>query len=200
MKRRLVASVAVGASALLALAGCGSSSGSGSSGGKTTLTMVVPDYGTGPANTTSKYWNQVIADFEKQYPNIKVTYNIYNWNDIDSKVQTLLQNKQYPDLIEGESPQEFGQDGIAYPANEIVDSATYDNMLKPFLKADTYKGTVYGVPFTTSSRTFFYNKKIFSQAGISAPPTTWAELQSDALKIKQKTGKIGFGLDRKSVV
>lgn len=195
MKRRLVASVAVGASALLALAGCGSSGASaGSSGGKTTLTMVVPDYGTGPANTTSKYWNQVIAAFEQKYPNIKVTYNIYNWNDIDSKVQTQLQNKQYPDLIEGEAPQEFGQDGIAYPANQIVDATTYSNMLAPFLKADTYNGTVYGLPFTTSSRTLFYNKKIFTQAGISTPPTTWAQLQADALKIKQKTGKIGFGL------
>jgi multiple sugar transport system substrate-binding protein len=195
MKRRLAGTVAVGASALLALTACGSSSGSGSgSSGQTTLTMVVPDYGTGPANTTGKYWSAIIAAFEKQNPKIKVTFQLYNWNIIDSKVQTMLQNKQYPDMIEGESPLEFAQDGIAYPASKVLSPSTYSNMLKPFMTADSYKGTAYGMPFTTSSRAFFYNKQLFSQAGISAPPTTWAQLQTDAAKIKQKTGKIGFGL------
>jgi multiple sugar transport system substrate-binding protein len=195
MKRRLIGSVAVGASALLALTACGSSSGSGSGGnGQTTLTMVVPDYGTGPSNTTGKYWSAIITAFEKQNPKIKVTFQLYNWNIIDSKVQTMLQNKQYPDLIEGESPLEFAQDGIAYPASKVLSSSAYIDMLKPFMTADSYKGTAYGMPFTTSSRAFFYNKKLFTQAGISAPPTTWAQLQGDAAKIKQKTGKVGFGL------
>jgi len=195
MKRRLVGSVAIGASALLALTACGSSTGSGSgSNGQTTLTMVVPDYGTGAANTTGKYWSAIISAFEKQYPKIKVSFQLYNWNIIDSKVQTMLQNKQYPDLIEGESPLEFAQDGIAYPASQVLSPSMYSDMLKPFMTADSYKGTAYGMPFTTSSRAFFYNKKLFSQAGIAAPPTTWAQLQTDAAKIKQKTGKIGFGL------
>src|SRR5215472_2532769 len=178
MKRRFVGGVALGASALLALTACGSSGASGSSSGTTTLTMVVPDYGTGPANTTAKYWNGIISAFEKANPSIKVTYQIYNWNDIDSKVQTMLQNKQYPDLIEGESALEFAQDGIAYPASQVLSSSAYSILLKPFLPANSYKGTLYGIPFTTSARTFFYNKKLFSQAGISAPPTTWAQLQS----------------------
>ena len=194
MKRRLVGTVAMGASALLALAACGSPSSGSGSGGQTTLTMVVPDYGTGPANTTAKYWSAIITAFEKQNPKIKVSFQIYNWNIIDSKVQTMLQNKQYPDMIEGESPLEFAQDGIAYPASKVLSTSTYNNMLKPFMTADSYKGTAYGMPFTTSSRAFFYNKQLFSQAGIAAAPTTWAQLQADAAKIKQKTGKIGFGL------
>jgi multiple sugar transport system substrate-binding protein len=193
MNRRLIGSVAIGASALLALTACGSSSNSGSSG-QTTLSMVVPDYGTGPANSTAKYWSAIITAFEKQNPKIKVNFQIYNWNIIDSKVQTMLQNKQYPDMIEGESPLEFAQDGIAYPASKVLSASTDNNMLKPFMTADSYKGTAYGMPFTTSSRAFFYNKQLFSQAGISAPPTTWAQLESDAAKIKQKTGKVGFGL------
>jgi len=194
MKRRLAGTVAIGASALLALTACGSSSTGSGSSGQTTLTMVVPDYGTGPANTTAKYWQAIITAFEKQNPKIKVTFQIYNWDIIDSKVQTMLQNKQYPDIIEGESPLEFAQDGIAYPASKVLSASTYNNMLKLFMTADSYKGTAYGMPFTTSSRTLFYNKQLFAKAGIAAPPTTWAQLESDAAKIKQKTGKIGFGL------
>jgi multiple sugar transport system substrate-binding protein len=62
-----------------------------------------------------------------------------------------------------------------------------------FANLGSYKGTQYGIPFTTSSRTLFYNKKIFSDAGISSPPQTWADVKADALKIKAK-GKVGFGL------
>ena len=49
------------------------------------------------------------------------------------------------------------------------------------------------MPFTTSSRSLFYNKKLFQQAGITAAPQTWAEVQNDAAKIKS-AGKVGFGL------
>jgi multiple sugar transport system substrate-binding protein len=49
------------------------------------------------------------------------------------------------------------------------------------------------MPFTTSARTLFYNKKLFQQAGISSPPQTWSDIQTDAGKIKA-LGKVGFGL------
>ena len=62
-----------------------------------------------------------------------------------------------------------------------------------FAKQGTYNGAQYGMPFTTSSRTLFYNKKLFQQAGISSAPQTWADVQADAAKIKA-LGKVGFGL------
>jgi multiple sugar transport system substrate-binding protein len=67
------------------------------------------------------------------------------------------------------------------------------NLIPKFLKDGQYQGTNYGIPFTTSTRAMYYNKKIFAAAGISAPPKTWAELQSDAAKIKAK-GSIGYGM------
>ena len=53
-----------------------------------------------------------------------------------------------------------------------------------FAKQGTYNGIQYGMPFTTSSRTLFYNKKLFAKAGITSAPTTWADIQTDAAKIK----------------
>ena len=49
------------------------------------------------------------------------------------------------------------------------------------------------MPFTTSSRTLFYNKKLFTQAGITSAPQTWADVQADAAKVKA-LGDVGFGL------
>jgi multiple sugar transport system substrate-binding protein len=67
------------------------------------------------------------------------------------------------------------------------------NLLPAFKEQGTYNGTQYGMPFTTSSRTLFYNKKMFTQAGISSAPQTWADVQADAAKIT-KMGNVGFGL------
>ena len=192
MKRGLVAVATLSAVATLALGGCGSSN-SGSSGGAITLKLVAADYGTGPQNTSQKYWQGIADAFHKQNPKITVTVQTINWNDFDTQVQTMVQNKQYPDVIEGDYFPDYAQAGLLYPAKEVTSPATFSNLLPVFAKLDTYNGTQYGMPFTTSARTLFYNKRLFQQAKIGAPPQTWAEIQTDAAKIK-KLGKIGFGL------
>jgi multiple sugar transport system substrate-binding protein len=194
MKPGLVAAVTLSAAAALALGGCGSSkTGSGGGGGAITLKVVAADYGTGPANSSQKYWQGIADAFHKQNPNITVTVQTINWNDFDSQVKTMVQNKQYPDVLEGDYFPDYAQAGLLYPAKDVTSPATFSNLLPVFAKLDTYNGTQYGMPFTTSARTLFYNKHLFQQAGITAPPQAWADIQTDAAKIK-KLGKIGFGL------
>jgi multiple sugar transport system substrate-binding protein len=197
MKRRLAAAAVLGLSASLTLAACGSSSNStssGSAGGATTIKLVAADYGTGAANSSQTYWQNVAAAFHQQNPNITVQVQTIDWNDLSSKVQTMIQNKQYPDVLEGLTYAQYVQDGIAYKASDVLDSATLSNINPIFAKAGQVNGTEYGIPWTTSSRAFFYNKKLFAQAGITDAPTTWDQLKADALTLSQKTGKIGFGL------
>jgi multiple sugar transport system substrate-binding protein len=193
MRRGLVAAVAFTAAAALALSACSSSKKSGSSGGNTTLSFVGADYGTGPANSSQKYWEGIANDFHAANPTITVKVQTVNWNDFDKKVQTMVQNKQYPDVTEGDYFPDFAQAGLLYPAKDVTSPSTFSNLLSVFAPLDSYQGTQYGMPFTTSARTLFYNKKLFQQAGISAAPTTWDELKADAVKVKA-LGKIGFGL------
>ena len=192
MKRGTVTAMALTAAAVLGLGACGGSS-TGSGSGAITLKLVAADYGTGPQNTSQKYWQGIADAFHKQNPNITVTVQTINWNDFDTQVKTMVQNKQYPDVIEGDYFPDYAQAGLLYSAKDVTSPATFSNLLPVFAKLDTYNGTQYGMPFTTSARTLFYNKKLFQQAGITAPPQTWADIQTDAAKIKQ-LGKIGFGL------
>ena len=192
---RIAGGLALASAAALALAGCSSSGGGssagGSSGGSTTLKLVVADYGTGPSNTSSKYWNTIVQAFEKAHSNIKVNVTTIPWTNFDSQVQTMVQNKNYPDITEGDYFSNYAQDGLLYPASDVLTDAS--NLLPAFKAQGTYNGVQYGMPFTTSSRTLFYNKKLFAQAGIAAAPQTWADVQTDAAKIK-KLGDVGFGL------
>jgi multiple sugar transport system substrate-binding protein len=193
MRRSLIGAVAIAAAAALTVSGCSSSGGGnkGGSGGNVTLKLVVADYGTGPSNTSSKYWQGIVDDFHKANPDISVKVTAINWNDFDTQVQTMVQNKQYPDITEGDYFPNYAQEGLLYPASDVFSDPS--NLLSEFTKLDSYNGTQYGMPFTTSSRTLFYNKKLFQQAGISSPPQTWADIQNDAAKIKG-LGKIGFDL------
>jgi multiple sugar transport system substrate-binding protein len=191
---RIAGGLALASAAALALAACGSSGGSsagGSSGGTTTLKLVVADYGTGPSNTSSKYWATIVSAFEAAHSNIKVNVTTIPWTNFDSQVQTMVQNKNYPDITEGDYFSNYAQDGLLYPASDVLSDPS--NLLPAFKAQGTYNGVQYGMPFTTSSRTLFYNKKLFTQAGITAAPQTWADVETDAAKIT-KLGKVGFGL------
>jgi multiple sugar transport system substrate-binding protein len=195
MKSRLIAATAIGAAALAAIAGCGSSgsTGSASGSGAVTLKLFGADYGAGPSNSTTKYWNAVAAAFHQAHPNITVNVQTVNWNDFPTKSATLIQNKQYPDIMEGNPAPPYAQSGLIYPASDVLSQSVISNLIPKFLKDGQYQGTNYGIPFTTSTRAMYYNKKIFAAAGISGPPRTWAQLQADAAKIKAK-GYIGYGM------
>jgi multiple sugar transport system substrate-binding protein len=192
MKRGLVSVLALGAAAALALSACSSSKDKGGgSNGTTTLKFVGADYGTGPANSSQKYWQDIADAFHAQNPKITVKVQTINWNDFDNQVQTMVQNHQFPDITEGDYFSNYAQEGLLYKASDVMTNAS--NLMPVFAKLGSYQDAQYGMPFTTSSRTLFYNKKLFEQANITAAPQTWADVQADATKIKA-LGKIGFGL------
>jgi multiple sugar transport system substrate-binding protein len=199
VKARLIAAAAVGTAALMGLAACSSSSSSsgsaaGSSGsGSVTLQFYGADYGTGPSNSTTKYWQAIATAFHAANPTITVNVQTVDWTDFPTKVATLIQNKQYPDILEGNPAPPYAQSGLIYPVSQVMSASTVSNLIPKFVADGAYQGTDYGIPFTTSTRAFYYNKKIFAAAGIASAPTTWAQLQADAAKIKAK-GYIGYGL------
>jgi multiple sugar transport system substrate-binding protein len=206
MKRRLAAFAALGLSAALAVAGCSSSKSSGSSGGSggssggsggnVTLNFYGADYGTaGTSNSSQIYWQKIADAFHAKYPNITVKVQTTDWTDYPKKVPLLIQDHQYPDILEGTAAPSLAQAGLIYPDSEIASPSTLNNLMSVFVKQTAYQGTDYGLPWTTSSRALFYNKLLFKKAGITTPPTTWDELSADAAKIKALPGNnIGYGM------
>ena len=93
MKRGLVAAVALSAGLAVVLSGCSSSKSNSSSGGSgggagtTTLKLVAADYGTGPSNTSQKYWQGIANAFHAANPQITV-------NGADHQLERLRQPGQ----------------------------------------------------------------------------------------------------------
>lgn len=157
----------------------------------TTLTLVAADYGTGPSDSSQIYWQKIADAFHAANPSITVKVQTVNWNDFDTKIQTMVQNRQYPDITEGDYFSNYAQEGLLYKASDVLSDP--GNLMPAFTHLGSYQGVQYGMPFTTSSRAMFYNKKLFAQAHIAGPPQTWAELKEDAGKIAA-LGKIGYGM------
>lgn len=169
----------------LVLTGCGKggSSGGGASDGRT-ITFVAAKYD----DDTQPYWEKLIGDFEDRNPGYKVHLEVVDWEQMDSKVKTYIQTKQQPDVLNYNKFSDFARDGLVYKADEAVSAKVLDDFLPLFADQATYKGTQYGLPFISSARLFFYNKAIFKKAGLTAPPTSWAEVEAAAKKIKESEG------------
>jgi len=60
------------------------------------------------------------------------------------------------------------------------------------IDAFTVNGKLLALPFTYDLRTLFYRTDLYEQAGITAPPTTWDEFVTTALKLNQPPDVYGF--------
>ena len=154
-----------------------------------TITFVAAQY----SGLTQPYWQGLVKSFEAKNPDYKVNLEVVSWNDIGQKVDTLVANKQYPDILNDDNFSGYASEGLLYKAQQIVSPAVYKDFLPSFEKQNVVNGVPYALPFIASARAFFYNKTIFAKVGIKAPPRTWAQLLSDAQAIKKK-GFIAYGL------
>lgn len=191
MQRRylgLTAAVAVmGMTATLS--GCGSDGGSGD----VTLTVVAADYGTGEANKSDKYWDGVARSFEASHPGIKVDVTVLPWTDIDREVAKMVKDGKAPDIAQIGAYADYAKAGKLYSADEMLSIPTQANFLPKLVDAGRVNRIQYGLPFVASTRLLFYNKKLFSQAGLPAP-RTWSDIASDAAALKQRGVTYPFAL------
>ncbi len=68
------------------------------------------------------------------------------------------------------------------------------DIVSGMLANDTQGSKIYGVPWFGGVRGVWYRKDQFAKAGITSPPTSWAQLVSDAKALMKKfPGTYGFG-------
>jgi multiple sugar transport system substrate-binding protein len=187
---RRIFAAAVATVAALGLAGCGSESGDGGEG--TTLELLVPIYG----DKTKPYWEDLVKSFEAENSDIKVTLETQSWDDIYTVMTTKVQNNRPPDILELDAAgPAYASEDLLYKAEEIVSPETMKDIEPSFIDSAKIDGQAYGVPTVASTRALFYNKDVFTKAGITAPPKTWDELLADAKKITATGGGVyGYGM------
>lgn len=182
----------VGAMVAAALAVSGPLTAGASS--KTTITVAFPSvyaFDTGPLAT--KWWNQVKADFTKEYPNVNVQYVPIpgSYNDVVNKLSLLYRSASTaPDVAEMPSAQIglWASSGYLLPMNKYLTSATwFQNFPKVIQGEGEFNGKIYAVNAGENDSMLMYNQAMFKKAGIPLPwkPTNWQDIITAAKAIKK---------------
>jgi multiple sugar transport system substrate-binding protein len=196
-----------GAVGALAVAGCSSSSSSSSS---STPVSTATSSAAGSATSGSIVWSAspittnahgdtrtvLIAAFNKVYPNIHVTLTSAPTNT-DTNRATLATEisggSSTPDVFMGDViwPAQFGAHQLAVPLSQYLPASYWAQFAPGLVAGATYKGQVYGSPLFEDQGFMYYRKDLLAKEHLS-PPTTWEQLESEALTL-QKAGLVKYG-------
>jgi N,N'-diacetylchitobiose transport system substrate-binding protein len=180
------------AAGLLALAfgaaACGSSGspaaaagGISTQGSGTTLTVWYMD---GDLSTQDQ--NAIDAAFTAA-TGAKVDVQIQEWANINTKLSTALAQNDPPDVVEignTDVPLFAATGALADLSADRAGLEQGQSWLPGLAGPATVDGHLYAAPLFAGNRAVIYNKKIWAAAGITAVPTTYAELTADLDKIK----------------
>jgi N,N'-diacetylchitobiose transport system substrate-binding protein len=188
-KTRITAFGAVGLAAALALTAC---SGSGSAGSASSFstsgkgkTLVVWNM---TGDLTDATMKAIDTEFTKE-TGAQVKVETQQWDNISTKVTTALATSTPPDVIElgNTDVPSFAASGglldLTSAKSKLEQGGTW---LAGLEGPATVDGKLYAVPAFAATRVVIYNKKMWSEAGITAPPTSYTELTSDLDKVKAK--------------
>jgi ABC-type glycerol-3-phosphate transport system substrate-binding protein len=197
LRKTPVALVAFGTAAALAIAGCSSSSpsaGGSSSSSSSSAPAQLTVWRMGASVPSEITWmNGVVAEFHKDFPAYaKTKVNVVwvpwtsrttDWND------ALASGKNAPDITElgnTDTPTEASLGVLANVTSFVNSWSAKPGIVTGMLANDTQNGDVYAVPWFGGVRGVWYRTDQFKAAGITSPPTTWAQLAADAKKLMAK--------------
>ena len=170
------------------LAACG---GSPSTTGGSTVTLTVWDY----FNPPGKGYLGLMSDYQKANPSIKFQHTTVPFADLKQKLTQGAASGQLPDIIVIDNPDHsaFAQLGVLADLTDQVKAwGKSDQYFPGPWQSTVWKGKNYGAPNNSNCLALFYNKDMFSQAGLT-PPTTWDEMYAAAKKLS-KTGVYGLSM------
>jgi multiple sugar transport system substrate-binding protein len=143
----------------------------------------------------------VIAQFEKENPNIKVNFETVPFDSMVPTIEARLGGHDSSiDVYLVDTPRvpAMANSGYLLKINEEMDK------VKSVASEEAqgvlmYKGDLYALPFWTSTQLMYYNKDLFDKAGVAYPSSeekdrlTYDEALAIAKKVQAATGaKFGF--------
>lgn len=190
----LVTTLAVTASA------CGGGDSEGGSDGKSSKTITYWASNQGPSiQADKKILTKELAKFTKQ-TGVKVKLEVVPWADLLNRILAATTSGQGPDVLNiGNTwTASLQATGALLPWDQKNFDAIggKDRFADAALAAAGAEGKdPAAVPLYSLSYALYYNKKMFADAGITAPPKTWDELVEDGKKVSKGGKTWGLGAE-----
>ncbi|MFC0438412.1 extracellular solute-binding protein [Kutzneria buriramensis] len=178
MPRRSLAALPLAAA--LALAACGGPADTNSAQGKA-ITVWLMD-----GDLSDKAVAAINTAFEKA-TGATVTVQVQEWDNINTKISTALAQDSTPDVLEignTDVPLFAANGALADLTDHKADLSAGQDWLPGLAGPATVDGKIYAAPLFAGNRAVVYRKSIWAKAGVTTPPTTYAELTADLDKVK----------------
>lgn len=130
---------------------------------------------------------QIVDDFNASQDEIEVITNPMPWDSLYQKLLTSISSSSGPDIIAMSTNNlpEYAAKGALAPTTDFYADTTYMDtapLAPAAVDASRLDGINYGVPLNISPMMMYWNKDLFTQAGLDPekPPTTWDEFAAMA--------------------
>ena len=138
--------------------------------GKTVVRIAYPRHG---YVSLDNAWNDVIADFEKANPQIKVVPMEADWN----KIALMTAAKMLPDIYGSNTFYCFrerlrAEDLTPYIERDRAETS-FDDFIPELIGDCKYGGKTYMLPFFYNIALLYYNADIFAAEGVPPPSDDW---------------------------
>jgi multiple sugar transport system substrate-binding protein len=190
---RLGAAVLAG---LLVLSGCAAGGGAP---GAVTLTLLT-HYANDPLKSGLQ---EMVDEWNASHPRVQVATQAVRYEDLLQTMTVRQAAGRGADIVQpyGLWAGQLARAGVLRPAPDAVAEEIRRDYSPAALGASSADGTVLGYPTEVQTYGLFYNRKILADAGVAAPPRTWAELEDVAVRTTERDqyGNVlvnGFGFTR----
>ena len=196
MKQRILGPV-IALVVILASTACGSAKSPGNSnGGAASGKLVVWDWKSSDKNAQN-FVAKAKSDFAKKHPNVTLEFVAQPFENYYTLLGAAIQAGKGPDvMLFNGGGQIRDRTNALLPLDQYV---TQDKDRLAGWDAFSKDGKIYAAPITLQGHPIYYNKSIYTKAGLDPdkPPATWDALLSSCTTIKNATKLPCFSLGNK---
>jgi raffinose/stachyose/melibiose transport system substrate-binding protein len=131
-------------------------------------------------------WDELAKAYMTQHPNIKINITPIENEAFKTRLTTVTQSGDAPDLFQTWGGGVLRQQVDAGLVKDITgDIASWkDTLVATAMEPYEIDGKTYAVPYDIGMVGFWYNKALFTKAGVSGTPGTWSEFLDAVRKLK----------------
>jgi multiple sugar transport system substrate-binding protein len=135
---------------------------------------------------SSQNFQPIFNAYEQLHPNVQIIYTKKNIDTYPTDLLNALASGSGPDIfsINNNWLPQYLDKVTPQPTSTVYSFKAYkETFVNVAVNDFTLNQQIYGIPLYVDSLGLFYNKSILGTAGISQPPQTWLDLESDVRKI-----------------
>ncbi|MDR4890093.1 sugar ABC transporter substrate-binding protein [Fredinandcohnia sp. QZ13] len=146
--------------------------------------------------TFNDYFNDLIAKYEEENPNVKIDWKDFPYDAVQNKLLTSIASKQAPDVVNlnTELANQMASKGALVDFNQQLTDEQKGIYFEGIYNSTAQGEGVYALPWYTGIPVLYINTELAEKAGldINTPPATKADLADWGKQIQDKTGAFGY--------